>query len=287
MIFALCGGDGRQARLAGLLLADGHGVRAWALERAELPGGALRCESAAEALEGADCLLLPMPVSARSGLLNAPLSDSAHCLGEVFAAAAPDMLVCGGMPGAEARAVASGRGLRLHDYGAREELLAANAVATAEGAIGVLLGETERTLWRSRVLVTGWGHVARALAPRLAALGAEVCVCARSPGARAQAQAAGLEALAPAQLPEALPACGIVVNTVPAPLLTAARVAGMKPDALILDLASAPGGTDFEAARAFGIRALTAPGLPGKWSPETAAEAVRDAVYNILEDEKA
>ena len=24
MIFALCGGDGRQARLAGLLLADGH-----------------------------------------------------------------------------------------------------------------------------------------------------------------------------------------------------------------------------------------------------------------------
>ena len=178
MIFALCGGDGRQARLAGLLLADGHKVRTWALERAELPDGARPCQSAAEALEGADCLLLPMPVSAKSGLLNAPLSGEGHCLGEVFAAAAPDMLVCGGMPGAEARAVASGRGLRLHDYGAREELLAANAVATAEGAIGVLLGETERTLWRSRVLVTGWGHVARALAPRLAALGAEVLAAA-------------------------------------------------------------------------------------------------------------
>ena len=287
MIFALCGGDGRQARLAGLLLADGHSVRTWALERAELPEPARRCRSAAEALDGADCLLLPMPVSAKSGLLNAPLSGEGHCLGEVFAAAAPDMLVCGGMPGAEARAVASGRGMRLHDYGAREELLAANAVATAEGAIGVLLGETERTLWRSRVLVTGWGHVARALAPRLAALGAEVCVCARSPGARAWIAAEGLEALGLPELQDALPGCGIVINTVPAPMLTAARVAGMKPDALILDLASAPGGTDFEAARAFGIRALTAPGLPGKWSPQTAAEAVRDAVYNILEDEKA
>ena len=169
----------------------------------------------------------------------------------------------------------------------REELLAANAVATAEGAIGVLLGEMERTLWRSRVLVTGWGHVARALAPRLAALGAGVCVCARSPGARAWIAAEGLEALGLPELQDALPGCGIVINTVPAPMLTAARVAGMKPDALILDLASAPGGTDFEAARAFGIRALTAPGLPGKWSPQTAAEAVRDAVYNILEDEKA
>ena len=137
------------------------------------------------------------------------------------------------------------------------------------------------------VLVTGWGHVARALAPRLAALGAGVCVCARSPGARAWIAAEGLEALGLPELQDALPGCGIVINTVPAPMLTAARVAGMKPDALILDLASAPGGTDFEAARAFGIRALTAPGLPGKWSPQTAAEAVRDAVYNILEDEKA
>ena len=287
MVFALCGGDARQAELARLLLEDGHEVRSWALERAELPGGAKVCASAAEALEGADCLLLPMPVSAKSGLLNAPLSEGTHCLGEVFAAAEPGMPVCGGAIAPEARAVAEGRGLRLHDYGAREELLAANAVATAEGAIGVLLGETERTLWRSRVLVTGWGHVARALAPRLAALGAEVCVCARSPGARAWIAAEGLEALGLPELQDALPGCGIVINTVPAPMLTAARVAGMKPDALILDLASAPGGTDFEAARAFGIRALTAPGLPGKWSPQTAAEAVRDAVYNILEDEKA
>ena len=35
---------------------------------------------------------------------------------------------------------------------------------------------------------------------------------------------------------------------------------------------------------AFGIRALHAPGLPGKWSPETAAGAIREAVYNILEE---
>ena len=55
--------------------------------------------------------------------------------------------------------------------------------------------------------------------------------------------------------------------------------------ALVLELASAPGGTDFDAARAFGIRALTAPGLPGKWSPDAAAAAVRDALYRCMEDE--
>ena len=56
--------------------------------------------------------------------------------------------------------------------------------------------------------------------------------------------------------------------------------------AVAKQLISKPGGTDFDAARAFGIRALSAPGLPGKWSPDAAAGAVRDAIYRIMEDEK-
>ncbi|MBS6750415.1 MAG: hypothetical protein KH339_08050 [Firmicutes bacterium] len=152
---------------------------------------------------------------------------------------------------------------------------------------GFLRGVTERTRWRSRGLVAGWGHVGRTLAARLKALGAEVCVLARSPGTRAWIEAEGLECADAAEPSAALAGRDIVINTVPAPMLTASRIAELGARTLILDLASAPGGTDFDAARAFGIRALTAPGLPGKWSPQTAAEAVRDAVYNILEDEKA
>ncbi len=283
MVFALCGGDARQSGLARLLLEDGHGVRSWALERAELPGGVRACGTAAEALEGADCLLLPMPVSAKGGLLNAPLSEGTHCLGEVFAAVRPGQRAAGGLVSPEARAVAEGCGVRILDYGRREELLAANAVATAEGALGVLLTETDWALWRNRALVTGWGRVAKALAPRLAALGMEVTVAARSPGDRAWAEAWGFRSADTERLSEAMRGCRVVVNTVPALLLTASRLAELEQDALVLDLASAPGGTDFEAARAFGLRALAAPGLPGKWAPLTAAEAVKNAVYNILE----
>ena len=52
--------------------------------------------------------------------------------------------------------------------------------------------------------------------------------------------------------------------------------------ALVVDLASRPGGVDQEAARVLGLRTLWAQGLPGKWAPETAAAAIREAVYNIL-----
>src|SRR5699024_1974399 len=106
MVFALCGGDERIVRLAGMLLADGHGVKVWALEGAQLPDGARACDSAAECVLDADCVVLPMPASVRRGLLNAPLSKKTHCMGEIFAAVAPGTPVCAGGVGADVRAMA-------------------------------------------------------------------------------------------------------------------------------------------------------------------------------------
>ena len=61
MVFALCGGDKRIARLATLLIEDGYGVRAWALEDAPLIDGVRRCGTAEECVNGAGCIVLPMP----------------------------------------------------------------------------------------------------------------------------------------------------------------------------------------------------------------------------------
>ena len=52
----------------------------------------------------------------------------------------------------------------------------------------------------------------------------------------------------------------------------------------MVDLASAPGGVDGQAARALGVPVIQALGLPGKTAPATAAAAVRGAVYHILEE---
>lgn len=284
MIFAVCGGDERLVRLSAQLLRDEHRVRLFALEGAPAAEGARSCAAAAEAVAGADCVVLPMPALSPRGLLNAPLSAEPHCAGELLSAAHEGQVFCAGMATEELRAMADGAGVRLFDYGRRGEFEAANSVATAEGAIALLLRETDSTLWGQRILICGRGRIARALAPRLRALGAGVCVSSRTPGDMAWTRAEGLEALDTRALCGRLGAFGIVVNTVPALTLTAARLAELPEGALVLDLASRPGGTDFEAARAFGIRALHAPGLPGKWSPETAAGAIREAVYNILEE---
>ncbi|MBQ3481971.1 MAG: dipicolinate synthase subunit A, partial [Oscillospiraceae bacterium] len=53
-------------------------------------------------------------------------------------------------------------------------------------------------------------------------------------------------------------------------------------DALLLELASAPGGFDRSLADNIGLRAVAAPGLPGRCASQSAAELMREAIYASL-----
>ena len=54
--------------------------------------------------------------------------------------------------------------------------------------------------------------------------------------------------------------------------------------ALVVDLASKPGGVDFAAARELGRRVEWALSLPAKTAPRAAAGYVRDSLYQIMEE---
>ena len=54
--------------------------------------------------------------------------------------------------------------------------------------------------------------------------------------------------------------------------------------ATLIELASPPYGFDAEAAARLGLALTVASGLPGKTAPESAAAAIRDTIYHILEE---
>ena len=164
-------------------------------------------------------------------------------------------------------------------YGAWSKL---DPEATAEGCIGILMAERSRTLWGSSILLTGFGPVGQALGVRLGALGAQVTAAARRPAQRALAESFGLRSVAIGRLGQLAPAFDTVVNTVPAQVLSAEVLARLRPESLIVDLASRPGGTDFEAARRLGHRAIHALSLPAACAPETAGEAVAQTVCEMI-----
>ncbi|MEE1061733.1 MAG: dipicolinate synthase subunit DpsA, partial [Ruminococcus sp.] len=53
---------------------------------------------------------------------------------------------------------------------------------------------------------------------------------------------------------------------------------------LIIDLASKPGGVDFEAAKKQGIDAVRALSLPGQSAPKSAGDIIKKTVFNILKE---
>lgn len=282
--FWVLGGDMRQGKLAQLLAEDGHRVHTYALEDGAAPAPGLTAEPGLSGAEQADCVVLPLPVSSGGGLLNAPLSRLSPPLTEILAPLSPGQMLCGGRVDPVTAALAAERGLTVRDYFAREELAVANAVPTAEGAIQIAMEQLPITIHGARVLVVGFGRVGRALAPRLQALGARVTVAARRYEQRSLAQSMGLGTERADRLPDWLCGYDLVVNTAPARVLGVEELSALKEGALVIDLASKPGGVDRKAADRLGRQVIWALSLPGKVAPVTAGGAIRSTIYNMLHE---
>ena len=273
----ILGGDRRQGFLAAQLARSG--CRVHTLEVPVPVGSDLVIQQSGPAgLEEADWVVLPLPVSVRPGWVNSP---GELPLDAVLDRLSPGQFLCGGKVDGNSRSMARARGLTIRDYLDREELAVANAVPTAEGALQLAMEQLPVTIHGSRVLVLGFGRVGKLTAQRFGALGAEVTVFARRWEQLAWAQAMGFGCH---RLGTPLPRSrdfDLVINTVPAPVLTRSVLEQLRQDCLVLDLASQPGGVDRPAAKELGITVVHALGLPGKMAPATAAAAIRETLWNM------
>ena len=283
MKFAIIGGDKRSVLLCSLLWRDRHRVHSFALEKAELPAEIPKSGCLQSCVYGADCVILPTPAE-KNGLINSPFASQPLRAEELLVNLWPGQLLIGGKLSRELSMGALGQGLQTADIMQRRGFTVGNAALTAEGAVEKLMASSPRSLWGSSVLVTGWGRIAKILSLRLFALGARVTVAARKEGDRAMAQALGLEALDFPALPEALGGFDFIVSSVPEQGRGEPERGGIRRDALLLELASAPGGFEPHRAEELGLTALAAPGLPGLCAPYTAAELMKEAIYSIIRE---
>lgn len=278
--FWVVGGDMRQMWLQRHLQDHGHTVTTFALD-----GGF--CPVCAPTLDGcglADCVVLPLPVVDSGGYLSAPFSDEKVAFSHLLDQLSPNQFVCGGRVGQITHALGLQRGITIHDYLAREELAIANAVPTAEGCLQLAMERLPITVHGARILVIGYGRVGRATAVRFGALGAKVTVAARRYDQLACSKSDGFDADRIGQLAGYLCSYDCVVNTVPAEILGESELTDIEPDCLIIDLASAPGGVDLNAATRLERTIVTAPALPGRVAPSSAGALIQHTIYHMLEE---
>lgn len=273
LLFGVIGGDRRQSELLRLLRTDGYAAAAYGT------AGETNWEEAVSA----EVVILPLPLCREGDTLN--IEGEQRGCGALFRCLRRDQLLLAGQVKPSQTAEAAERGLTLIDYFNREELTVANAAATAEGTIQVILQHLERSLLGSRCLILGYGRIGKLLSYRLTALGAQVLVAARRPESLAWARAYGCEAVELARLEGNMADFDVVLNTVPAPLLGKTQLEELKPDCLCVDVASVQG-IDQKAAELLGLSHVWARGLPGKLMPQTAGRILRDTIYNILKEQR-
>lgn len=281
---AVIGGDLRAAYLAGLLAQDGYKVITAGLDGTDLPPCVTGCTNPTQAVSLADCVILPLPVTTDGTTLNAPFSRVRIQLEQVLGNLLPSQFVAAGnLPPAWGEQLAKA-GVTAHDYLQREELALLNSVPTAEGAVQLAMEELPITLRGARVLVTGYGRVARALVSLLVAMGATVTVAARRCADRAAATMVGCQSIEIDAMTE-VGDFDVIFNTVPTVLFDAARLEKLDRATLLIDLASRPGGVDFAAAAARQMKTVWALSLPGRVAPKTAADIIKRTVLNMLREE--
>ncbi|MEW6723680.1 MAG: dipicolinate synthase subunit DpsA [Bacillota bacterium] len=283
---ALLGGDAREEQV--LTTLGDHGFQ---VVYAGRPPSTSECRAqwvadAGEALVGANLIILPMRGMGDDGRVSSAYLDYPVWIkGEDLAQTASEARLVVGVASQHLRQLADTYGITVIELADDDEVAILNSIPTAEGAIQMAMELTPITIHSSRCLVLGYGRCGVTLARALAGLGARVSVAARKPRDLARILEAGYRPVCFSEFHGALPEMDLIFNTVPRMILDRTALGLVGSEAVIIDLASAPGGCDFDAARSLGRQAVLAPGLPGKVAPVTAGQIIARRILRILKEE--
>lgn len=280
---AVVGGDDRETVLISELVRLGATVTVVGFPREKTKQGSYVVNSVEEACKGAEVLILPMPGTDPNGLIRAVYTEEKLELSEkIVRSLAPNALVIIGVARPFLREWARKYRFTLLEIAEMNEVAILNSIPTAEGALQIAMEELPITIHGARVSILGFGRVGLTLGRMLRNLGAEVTVVSREPAELARAYELGCRQAGFEQLGRVMQSVDVVFNTVPSMVITQDVLKMSNPEVLIIDLAAQPGGTDFEAANSFGIKAILAPGLPGKVAPLTAGKILANVIPRLI-----
>lgn len=286
--FAIIGGDLRIIQLAKILAKEKNKVYTYGLEKAEELKNVeniIFCETTNQAIQNSEIIIGPIPFSSNGKNINTPFSEMPITIQELLNGCKNKMIIAGAIQ-LEKYELMNQQEWQIVDIMKREEVAVLNAISTAEGAIQIAIQHTRKNIQGSKVLILGFGRIGKILAKKMEGLSANVTCVARKQEDLAWIRAYGYRASNINTLGKELAEYDIIINTVPQLVLTAERLQYVDKETLLIDLASKPGGMDEETINAKNLKFIWALALPGKVSPITTAEIIKDTIYQILKEKK-
>lgn len=279
--FSIIGGDKRQVCIAENLLSLGFSVLLYGLLNASSQPG-LYANSLAEAIDSSKVIITPIPISKDGIHILSQTAEADLTIENLCPLLSPEQKLYGGCLTETMITYFKDHSISYTDFMEQDEITLFNTIATAEGSIAEAISESSFNLHGSSCLVLGFGRCARTLAEKLKGLCSKVDVAARSSVALAAANASSFGTLSIKELKTTIDRYDIVFNTIPSLVLTKDILSHTKPEVVIIDIASSPGGVDFEAAKELGRFAKLSLGLPGKYAPKSSAACLTDFLLSDL-----
>lgn len=259
---ALIGGDRRQLYIAKFFFEKGVGIYSYAND-----AGYNKCCLLEEIMKKCDIIVLPVPAFKDNHFINnchnvnVPTTDFLDCI-------IPDKhVIFGGCFNDKITRLFDEKKIRYYDFMKDDSVAWLNCIATAEGAILEAIKEGSCNIHASSCLITGYGRCAQVLADKIRGIKGNVTITCRKYEDMSKAKCMGYNVVPIESIKNTASDFDYIFNTVPAMLIDSSVINKLKKDCLIIDIASYPGGTDFDYARKCGIKAILALSIPGRVSP--------------------
>lgn len=275
--FGILGGDYRYKILYDMLLNDGYSVKVYCNKNINT------CVNTVdELLDSTDMIIGPIPSTKDNERIfitdcqDIKIDDFIEKMYrsdvKIFAA---------GVIGKKILEEAVKYNIKTFDFFESESVAVKNAIPTAEGAIQTAMEESDRTLFGSKALVLGYGRCGKILANILKGIGVNVSVTYRKDSDAAYISSYGYKGINLYEIKSFVSDFDFIFNTIPTMIIDREIIKRISKNCVVIDLAQAPGGVDFNFARDVNVKALYCPGLPGRVAPYTAAKIIKEEVVNI------
>lgn len=276
----IIGGDSRQLYMADYLETKGYEILTYAL-----PEKNRECVTDLKnAIKSSNVILFPLPMSKDNKHIYgiAPETTEAE---KVFHYINQEHTVFGGMISKTNESKLKKKTSKVYDYFISEEVTVRNTLPTVQGIIKTIIDNVDYTISGSNIAVFGYGRTGKLTAETLKSLGAKVTVCARKQIDVTSADIREMRGCLIDDFINFASETNIIINTIPSVIIDRKILEKLNKNCIIIDVASAPYGTDFAVASELGINAIQCPSLPGKVAPKTAGEIIADEVIRRLKED--
>lgn len=284
--FFVLGGDLRSLKLAQMLYEDTNRVYIYGLDGLEETNeiiGIEKVNSIKDGINKCDIIVAPIPFSKDGVEVFAPFAQEKILIKDFIISGKEKIFIAGAIE-ENIKKDLDYKYKKVFDLIKREELTILNTIATAEGTIEVAINSSDEILQGAKVLILGFGRVAKIVANKFSMLSTAVTCAARKKTDLAWIKAYGYNAIDINDIVYELKNFDIIINTVPQKILGINELKHVNKDVLLIDLASYPGGIDGDVAKNMGVKYFWAQALPGKVAPKTSAVFIKDSIYCILEN---